>query len=244
MIEIIPAIDIIGGKCVRLSRGDYDQKKVYNDNPLEVARRFADVGCKRLHLVDLDGAASQHIVNYRILEMIATHTPLTIDFGGGLKSDEDVRIAFESGAKMITGGSIAVKNPMLFEHWIKAFGSERVILGADANHGKIVTMGWRETSQLEIVPFIRRYTELGIKKVISTDTECDGMLSGPSLESYRKILEEIPNVYLIASGGVSGMGDIEALGEMNIPEVIVGKAIYEGRITLADIEKHNLLRKC
>lgn len=244
MIEIIPAIDIIGGKCVRLSRGDYEQKKVYNDSPLEVAKRFADLGCRRLHLVDLDGAASHHIVNYRILEAIASRTSLIVDFGGGLKSDDDLRIAFNSGAQMVTGGSIAVKNPLLFEHWLKLYGNEKIILGADANHGKIATMGWRESSNHEVVPFIEEFVRGGVKKVICTDIQCDGMLEGPSITTYKTILDAIPDIYLIASGGVSSMADVEELGKSNIPEVIVGKAIYEGRISLDELEHHNLERKC
>ena len=225
MIEIIPAIDIIGGKCVRLSQGDYSKKKIYNESPLEVAKQFEDCGCKRLHLVDLDGAMSHHIVNWKILENIATHTSLSIDFGGGLKSDEDAHIAFESGAKMITGGSVAVKNPILFEHWLKIFGPEKIILGADANHGKIAVSGWREESNHDIIPFIKH-----------------GMLQGPSLKLYTDILSECNDIYLIASGGTQNMSDVEALNELHIPEVIVGKAIYEGLITISDITKLNLQR--
>lgn len=242
MIEIIPAIDIIGGKCVRLSQGDYSKKKIYNESPLEVAKQFEDCGCKRLHLVDLDGAMSHHIVNWKILENIATHTSLSIDFGGGLKSDEDAHIAFESGAKMITGGSVAVKNPILFEHWLKIFGPEKIILGADANHGKIAVSGWREESNHDIIPFIKHFMDLGVTKVISTDIQSDGMLQGPSLKLYTDILSECNDIYLIASGGTQNMSDVEALNELHIPEVIVGKAIYEGLITISDITKLNLQR--
>lgn len=235
MIEIIPAIDIIDAKCVRLSQGDYEQKKVYNENPLEVAKMFEGAGIKRLHLVDLDGAKAQHIVNYKVLESIATHTNLTIDFGGGLKSDEDLRIAFESGAKMITGGSIAVKKPDVFSSWIEKFGSERIILGADVKNEKIAVSGWIETTDADLLPFVEKFKAKGVDKVICTDISKDGMLQGPSIELYKKILEQFPDLYLIASGGVSSMADIEALQEANVPAVITGKAIYEGRITMADL---------
>ena len=237
MIEIIPAIDIIDAKCVRLSQGDYEQKKVYNENPLEVAKMFEDAGIKRLHLVDLDGAKAQHIVNYKVLESIATHTNLTIDFGGGLKSDEDLRIAFESGAKMITGGSIAVKKPDVFSSWIEKFGSERIILGADVKNEKIAVGGWIETTDADLLPFVEKFKAQGVDKVICTDISKDGMLQGPSIELYKKILAQFPDLYLIASGGVSSMADIEALQEANVPAVITGKAIYEGRITMADLTK-------
>lgn len=237
MIEIIPAIDIIDAKCVRLSQGDYDQKKVYNENPLEVAKMFEDAGIKRLHLVDLDGAKAQHIVNYRVLEKIASQTSLTIDFGGGLKSDEDLRIAFESGAKMITGGSIAVKKPDVFSSWIEKFGSERIILGADVKNEKIAVGGWIETTDADLLPFVEKFKAKGVDKVICTDISKDGMLQGPSIELYKKILVEFPDLYLIASGGVSSMADIEALQEANVPAVITGKAIYEGRITMDELTR-------
>lgn len=235
MIEIIPAIDIIEGKCVRLSQGDYAQKKVYNENPIEVAKEFESVGIRRLHLVDLDGAKAQHIVNYKVLESIATQTSLTIDFGGGLKSDEDLRIAFESGAKMITGGSIAVKKPDVFLSWLDKFGAERIILGADVKEEKIAVSGWIETTSLDLLPFVQNFVDKGIDKVICTDISKDGMLKGPSVELYKKILKEIPSLYLIASGGVSSMKDIEELNEANVPAVITGKAIYEGRIKMEEI---------
>ena len=236
MIEIIPAIDIIDGKCVRLSQGDYDQKKVYNENPLEVAKMFEDAGVRRLHLVDLDGAKAQHIVNHKVLQKIANETSLIIDFGGGLKSDDDLRIAFECGASMITGGSIAVKNPNVFTTWIEKFGSEKIILGADVKNEKIAVGGWLETTDVDLMPFIRSFTEKGIDKVICTDISKDGMLQGPAIELYRKILDKFPDLYLIASGGVSSMTDIELLEKAGIPAVITGKAIYEGRIKMKELE--------
>lgn len=244
MIEIVPAIDIIGGKCVRLSKGDYGSMKVYNENPLDVARAFEDVGCTSLHLVDLDGAKSKHIVNYRTLEAIAGHTALHIDFGGGLKSNDDVRIAFESGAEKITGGSVAVTHHAMFEGWLNRYGSDAIILGADARNGKISTNGWLHDSEEQIVPFIRQYMEKGVTQVISTDINCDGMLSGPSLELYRSILAELPDLRLIASGGVSAMTDVEHLHEIGVPAVIVGKAIYEGRITMRELESFNTQHLC
>ncbi|MBR5332592.1 MAG: 1-(5-phosphoribosyl)-5-[Muribaculaceae bacterium] len=240
MIEIIPAIDIIDSKCVRLTKGDYNLKTVYAEDPLEVALMMQDAGCKRLHLVDLDGAKSSHIVNYRTLERIANGTNLTIDFGGGLKSDNDLHIAFESGAAMITGGSIAVKNPEIFQGWIEKYGNERIILGADTRNGKISTSGWIDDSNLDIIPFVKDYMAKGINKVISTDINVDGMLTGPSIGLYKEMLAEMPELYLIASGGVSAMHDIEALTEAGVPAVIVGKAIYENRITLKDLEQFNL----
>ena len=243
MIDIIPAIDVIDGKCVRLSKGDYNCKKVYAEDPLEVARMMQDVGCRRLHLVDLDGAKSNHIVNHKVLERIATKTDLVIDFGGGLKSDEDLQIAFDSGASMITGGSIAVKNPEIFQGWIDRFGSEKIILGADTRNGKISTTGWTDDSDLDIIPFVKDYMQKGITKVISTDINVDGTLSGPSLKLYQEMLEALPSLYLIASGGVSSMSDIEALQQARVPAVIVGKAIYEERISLKELEKFNLSRQ-
>lgn len=236
MIELIPAIDIIDGKCVRLSQGDYDSKKIYNENPVEVALEFEASGIRRLHMVDLDGAASHHVVNYRVLEQVASRTSLVIDFGGGVKSDEDLRIAFESGAQMVTGGSIAVKSPELFGQWIKRYGSEKVILGADVKDRKIAVNGWKEGSDCKLFPFIKEYVEKGIQKVICTDINCDGMLAGPSLQLYKEILEQHPALYLIASGGVSHMRDIEALAEAGVPAVIFGKALYEGRITLKELQ--------
>ncbi len=240
MIEIIPAIDIIDGKCVRLSKGLYESKKVYNEHPLEVAKEFEAHGIRRLHVVDLDGAASQHIVNYKVLESIATHTDLVIDFGGGLKSDEDLRIAFESGARMITGGSIAVKNPALFSQWITRYGAEKIILGADAKDQKIAVNGWKDGTTLDLLPFLKDYVESqGIQKVICTDIDRDGMLQGPNVELYKEIMTSHPDLHLIASGGVSHLDDIYTLQEAGIPAVIFGKAIYEGKINLKDLEPFN-----
>ena len=237
MIEIIPAIDLIDGKCVRLSQGDYAQKIVYNENPLEVAKMFADAGIRRLHLVDLDGAKAHHIVNHQILEMITSSTDLIVDFGGGLKSDDDLRIAFECGASMITGGSIAVKNPDVFSSWITKFGGEKIILGADVKNEKIAVGGWLETTDLDLIDFVKNYLKLGISKVICTDISKDGMLQGPAIELYKKMLKAQPEMYLIASGGVSSMLDIELLHEAAVPAVITGKAIYEGRIKLKELSQ-------
>lgn len=240
MIEIIPAIDIIDGKCVRLSKGDYAQKKIYNESPLDVAIQFVDAGCNRLHLVDLDGAKANHIVNYKTLENIASHTNLIIDFGGGLKTSEDLHVAFESGAQMITGGSIAVKQPDIFESWLKSYTGEKIILGADVKAEKIATSGWLEESEEDIIPFVAHYIKKGVKKIISTDIECDGMLQGPSFSLYEKLLKEFPELFLIASGGISKMDDVLKLQDINVPAVIVGKAIYEGKITMKELERHNL----
>ena len=198
MIEIIPAIDIIDGKCVRLSQGDYDSKKVYNENPVEVAKEFEANGVRRLHVVDLDGAASHHVVNYRVLEQIAVRTSLVIDFGGGVKSDEDLKIAFESGAQMVTGGSIAVKDPELFCHWLEVYGSEKIILGADVKEHKIAVNGWKDESACELFPFLEDYINKGVRKVICTDISCDGMLKGPSIDLYKEMLEKFPDLYLMA----------------------------------------------
>lgn len=238
MIEIIPAIDLIDGKCVRLSQGDYQQKTIYNENPLEVAKMFADAGIRRLHLVDLDGAKAHHIVNHKVLETIASRTNLIIDFGGGLKSDDDLRIAFECGASMVTGGSIAVKNPKVFASWIEKFGGEKIILGADVKEEKVAVGGWIETTDLELMPFIQNYMAKGISKVICTDISKDGMLSGPATDLYKKMLEQEPTMYLIASGGVSSIRDIEMLIENKVPAVITGKAIYEGKIKLPELAKY------
>ena len=236
MIELIPAIDIIDGKCVRLSQGDYDSKKVYNENPVEAAKKFEDHGIRRLHVVDLDGAASHHVVNYRTLEQITSRTSLIVDFGGGVKSDEDLVIAFESGAQMVTGGSVAVKNPGLFCHWLDCFGAGKIILGADVKEYKIAVNGWKDESPCELFPFLKDYVNKGIRKVICTDISCDGMLQGPSLTLYKEILEKHPDLYLIASGGVSCADDIRKLQDTGVPAVIFGKALYEGRITFKDLE--------
>lgn len=235
MIQLIPAIDIIGGRCVRLSQGDYARQQVYNENPLEVAKAFEDSGLTRLHLVDLDGAKASHIVNYKVLEQIATHTSLIIDFGGGLKSDEDLHIAFESGAHMVTGGSIAVRNRQRFEEWIVRYGKECIILGADVREEKISIGGWLDDSNLDLIPFVRDYMQMGIEQVITTDIARDGMLQGCAVELYGKMLAELPGIYLIASGGVSSWADIEALQATGVPAVILGKAIYEGYISLSEI---------
>lgn len=238
-MELIPAIDLIDAKCVRLSQGDYAQTKVYKENPLEVAKAFEDVGIRRLHLVDLDGAKAHHIVNYKVLENIATHTSLEIDFGGGLKSDEDLRIAFECGAKMVTGGSIAVKSPELFEKWLQKYGGERIILGSDVKDEKIAINGWQDKTDIDIWSFLADYQAKGVRKTICTDIAFDGMLAGPSIALYRKIIERFPDLYLIASGGVSGMEDIHCLQEAGLPAVIFGKAIYEGRISLQELSIFN-----
>ena len=236
MIELIPAIDIIDGKCVRLSQGDYNSKKVYNENPVEVAKELEAHGIRRLHVVDLDGAASHHVVNYRTLEQIASRTSLVIDFGGGVKSDEDLIIAFESGAQMVTGGSIAVKNPERFCHWLQTYGSERMILGADVKDRRIAVNGWKDESACELFPFLEDYVGKGIRKVICTDINCDGMLQGPSISLYKEMLEAHPDLYLIASGGVGSTEDIRQLEATGIPAVIFGKALYEGRITFKELE--------
>jgi phosphoribosylformimino-5-aminoimidazole carboxamide ribotide isomerase len=236
-IEIIPAIDLIDGKCVRLSQGDYNQKTVYNENPLEVALMFEAAGITRLHLVDLDGAKAKHIVNHKVLETIATKTNLVIDFGGGLKSDKDLEIAFNAGAQMITGGSIAVKEKDIFLNWLEKFGSEKIILGADAKDGNIAVGGWLETTSLPVIEFIEEFYKKGITKVISTDISRDGMLSGPAFELYSEIMKKLPEVEIIASGGIASMEEILKLDEMGVPGVITGKAIYENRITLKEIEK-------
>lgn len=236
MIELIPAIDIIDGKCVRLSQGDYDSKKVYNENPVEVAKELEAHGIRRLHVVDLDGAVSHHVVNYRTLEQIASRTSLVIDFGGGVKSDEDLVIAFESGAQMVTGGSIAVKNPERFCHWLQTYGSERIILGADVKDRRIAVNGWKDESACELFPFLEDYVGKGIRKVICTDINCDGMLQGPSISLYKEMLEAHPDLYLIASGGVGSTEDIRQLEATGIPAVIFGKALYEGRITFKELE--------
>ena len=228
---------MIDGKCVRLSQGDYAQKIVYNENPLEVAKMFAEAGIRRLHLVDLDGAKAHHIVNHKVLELITGSTDLTVDFGGGLKSDEDLRIAFECGASMVTGGSIAVKDPVIFTSWITKYGGEKIILGADVKDEKIAVGGWLETTELDLLPFIDNYRKLGINKVICTDISKDGMLQGTAIELYKKMLASQPDLYLIASGGVSEMKDVEMLHEASIPAVIIGKAIYEGRIKLKELTR-------
>ena len=237
MIELIPAIDIIDGKCVRLSQGDYNTQKVYNESPLEVAKEFEANGIRRLHVVDLAGAKSSHIVNYKVLDQLAGHTSLTIDFGGGIKTDEDLTIAFEYGAQMVTLGSIAVKNPDLFKSWLHKYGAEKIILGADVKDNRISVNGWKEESQQELLPFLDGYTQEGIRKVLCTDISRDGMLQGPSIDLYKQIMGQFPDMHLIASGGVSGLDDIIRLDEAGIPAVVFGKALYEGRITLNDLKR-------
>jgi phosphoribosylformimino-5-aminoimidazole carboxamide ribotide isomerase len=233
-MRIIPAIDIIDGKCVRLTKGDYSTKIVYNENPLEVAKEFEANGIKYLHLVDLDGAKSKRIVNYKILEQIASATNLSIDFGGGLKSDEDLKIALESGAKQITGGSIAAKNRPVFLDWIKRYGGQKIILGADCMDRKIATDGWLESSELDIIEFIQNYELEGVQYVICTDISKDGMLQGPSIDLYKEIIE-VSKVKLIASGGIANLQDLIDLKEIGCEGAILGKAIYEGKVTLKEL---------
>lgn len=236
-MRIIPAIDIIEGKCVRLSKGDYSTKKIYSEDPLDMAKRFEDHGIKYLHLVDLDGAKSKHIVNHKVLENIATNTSLQIDFGGGLKTDDDLRIAFESGAKQITGGSIAVKNPETFSSWINTYGADKIILGADAMDEKIAVSGWLEESDKALIPFINEYQNKGITYVICTDISKDGMLEGPAFNLYKRILNETENdLKLIASGGISTFDELPKLAEIGCEGTIIGKAIYENRISLKQLE--------
>lgn len=237
MIEIIPAIDLIEGKCVRLSQGDYEAKKVYNEDPLEVAKMFEGAGIRRLHLVDLDGAKAKHIVNQSVLEKIASNTSLIIDFGGGVQSDEDIEIAFNSGASMVTGGSIAIRNKELFTSWITKYGADKIILGADCKDHKIAVSGWQEATSVEVIPFIGDYNQKGISKVVCTDISKDGMLQGPSIDLYKDILNVFPNLYLIASGGVSCFQDILDLEKSGVPAVILGKAIYENRVTLKELSR-------
>ena len=241
-MRIIPAIDIIDGKCVRLTKGDYSTKKIYNENPLEVAKEFEAAGIEYLHVVDLDGAKASQIINYKVLEQIASKTSLKIDFGGGLKSDKDLEIAFNSGAHQITGGSIAVKNSAIFESWIEKYGAQKIILGADFYPdnvgGKIATNGWQEESTLELIPFIKGYQDKGIQYVICTDISKDGMLQGPSFEVYKKIISEVKNVKLIASGGISTFDELPRLAENGCEGVIIGKAIYEKKISLKQLEQY------
>lgn len=235
-MRIIPAIDIIGGKCVRLTKGDYSTKKVYNENPLEVAKEFEAHGIRYLHLVDLDGAKSQHIVNHRILHVITTQTTLQVDFGGGIKSDEAVRIAFENGARQITGGSIALQQPDLFLRWLKEHGAEKIILGADSHHRRIATQGWQQQSETDVVDFIADYAGKGIRYTICTDISKDGMLEGPSVDLYREILEKT-DLHLIASGGITSVEDLHVLQQLGCEGAIIGKAIYEGKIKLSELNE-------
>lgn len=232
---IIPAIDLIEGKCVRLTQGDYGKKTVYHDDPLDMALAFEDAGLTRLHLVDLDGAKAQRIINYRVLERIAAKTQLHIDFGGGLKSDDDLRIAFECGAKQVTGGTIAVKAPELFLEWLRRYGSEAIILGADFRDGHIAVSGWQESSTRELLPFLKDYLNKGVRYAISTDVSKDGLLQGSARATYEEIRNELPELQLIASGGVTGMEELEQLRAIGCYGAIVGKALYEGRIALKEL---------
>ena len=235
MIELIPAIDVIDGKCVRLTKGDYDTKKIYNEDPVSVAKEFEAHGIRRLHVVDLDGARSKHIVNDKVLQRIARETNLVIDFGGGIKTDEDVARAFEAGAHMITIGSIAVTDPERSMEWLHKYGPEHIVLGADVRNGRVSINGWKEDSQEELLPFLDRYLSEGMRNVLCTDISKDGMLQGPSIALYREVMEHYPDCHLIASGGVSSMDDIRALEAAGIPAVVFGKAIYEGKIKLEEL---------
>jgi len=237
MITIIPAIDIIEGKCVRLSRGDYTTQKVYNQDPLEVAKQFEVSGITRLHLVDLDGAREQRVINWKVLETLASRTELQIDFGGGIRSDEDVRISFECGAKQITAGSIAVSEPPTVANWLTKFGSDKIILGADIKEGKIAISGWQASAEIELFTFLADYFQKGMRQTICTDTSRDGTLTHPAFQLYREIKAKFPDLTVIASGGVSSIDDIWRLQDDEIDGVIIGKAIYEGRIRLEDLKR-------
>ena len=234
MIELIPAIDIINGQCVRLTKGDYDQKTVYG-KPLDMALEFERIGYKRLHVVDLDGAKSKHIVNDAILREITSSTNLVVDFGGGIKTDEDIEKAFAAGASMVTIGSIAVTNPDLFMGWLEQYGTDRMILGADVRHGKISINGWKEDSAEDLLPFLKKYVDAGVRNVLCTEISKDGTLTGPAIELYQEIMDAYPQLHLIASGGVSSLNDIIALNAAGIPAVVFGKAIYEGKINLKEL---------
>lgn len=234
-IELIPAIDIINGQCVRLTKGDYNQKTIYRDSPSEVAKEFELLGFRRLHVVDLDGAKSKHIVNDAVLKAITTRTNLVVDFGGGIKTDEDIEKAFASGASMVTVGSIAVTEPERFMGWLRKYGAERMILGADVRNGKISINGWKEDSTEDLLPFLKKYIDAGVKNVLCTEISKDGTLAGPAIDLYRRVMDAYPELHLIASGGVSSKEDIEALDQAGIPAVVFGKAIYEGRIDLREL---------
>ena len=234
-IELIPAIDIIDGQCVRLTKGDYQQKTVYRDSPAEVAKKFETLGFKRLHVVDLDGAKSKHIVNCEVLRRVTTETNLTVDFGGGIKTDEDIEKAFAAGAAMVTVGSIAVTKPELFMGWLEKYGAERMILGADVRHGKISINGWKEDSTEDLLPFLKKYIDAGVSNVLCTEISKDGTLTGPAIDLYKQVMDTYPELHLIARGGVSSKTDIEALDAAGIPAVVFGKAIYEGRIDLREL---------
>lgn len=235
MIELIPAIDIIDGKCVRLTKGDYDQKKVYNDDPVEVAKQFESLGFRRLHVVDLDGAKSKHIVNVDVLKAITSATNLIVDFGGGIKTDNDIELAFANGASLVTIGSIAVTQPELFASWLEKYGADRIILGADVRNGKISINGWKEDSSEDLLPFLKYYINKGVVNVLCTEISKDGMLEGPATELYKEVMAEYPNLNLIASGGISSNEDIKELNRYGIPSVVFGKAIYEGKIDMKEL---------
>lgn len=235
MIELVPAIDIIGGRCVRLTKGDYDRKTVYDHSPLEMALLFERLGFRRLHMVDLEGAKSKHVVNIDVLKSITDHTNLTVDFGGGIKSEDDIKKAFDSGAAMVTVGSVAVTQKNLFCKWLDTFGPERIVLGADVRNGKISINGWKEDSDEDIISFLGYYVGKGIKHVLCTDISKDGTLAGPAFDLYRKILKSFPDIDLIASGGVSSADDVKRLAREGLPSAILGKAIYEGRIDIRTI---------
>ena len=237
MIELIPAIDLIDGKCVRLTKGDYDTKKVYADDPVALARSFEQLGFRRLHLVDLDGARSRHVVNDAVLRRITRETQLIVDFGGGVKTDEDIRKAFDAGASMVTAGSIAVTEPETFLRWMETYGAERMILGADVRDGYISINGWQEESRQRLADFLARYMKAGTRHVLCTEISRDGMLQGPAIALYREVMEAHPECHLIASGGVSDIQDIRDLQEAGIPAVVFGKAIYEGRIDMEEMAK-------
>ena len=237
MIELIPAIDIINGQCVRLTKGDYDQKKVYNDDPAAVAKEFEQLGFRRLHIVDLDGAKSKHIVNDAVLRSITTETKLIVDFGGGIKTEEDIEKAFEAGASMVTVGSIAVTKPALFIQWLDKYGADKMILGADVRNGMISINGWKEDSKEELLLCLKKYIDAGVKNVLCTEISKDGTLQGPAVTLYKEVMKAYPQLHLIASGGVSQKEDIEELEREGIPAVVFGKAIYEGRIDLKELLK-------
>ena len=235
MIELIPAIDLIDGKCVRLTKGEYDSKKIYNEDPVSQAREFERLGFKRLHMVDLDGAKSKHIVNDAVLRAVTEATSLIVDFGGGIKTEEDIEKAFSAGASMVTLGSVAVTNPTLCEEWIKKYGADRIILGADVRNGKISINGWKEDSAEDLVPFLEKYVKLGIKNVLCTEISKDGTLAGPAVDLYVHIMQNYPHLHLIASGGVSSNDDIRQLATKGIPAVVFGKAYYEGKIKVEEL---------
>jgi phosphoribosylformimino-5-aminoimidazole carboxamide ribotide isomerase len=235
MIELIPAIDIIGGQCVRLTKGDYDQKTVYRNSPTEVAKEFEQIGFKRLHVVDLDGAKSKHIVNEQVLKAITTETNLVVDFGGGIKTDADIEKAFSAGASMVTIGSIAVTDPDRFMGWLEKYGASRIILGADVRNGKISINGWKEDSGEALLPFMKKYIDAGVRNVLCTEISKDGTLAGPAIDLYKEMMATYPELHLIASGGVSSIDDIKALEVAGIPAVVFGKAIYEGKINLKEL---------